>query len=131
MKKILLIISVLVMSNLVSASELIVDSNKILGHKMSNLKGETISISKDGSIVLFAESQRIVGKLVENENAPGAFSVEGDQIPLHSLQLRAISLDEETANTDEAKSILGKVVHTVIVITSALDAEGRQIRLAE
>lgn len=131
MKKILLVISVLAMSNLACASALIVDSSKILGHKMSNLKGESISISKNGSVVLIADSQRIVGKLAENENAPGAFTVEGDQIPLHSLQLRAVSLDEETANTDEAKSILGKVVHTVIVISSSLDAEGRQIRLAE
>lgn len=131
MKKLLLVLTLLAFSSFACASTKIANIKTLLGHTLQNVKGESLIIARNGSVKLTADSQTIIGLLVASPSKKGVFTIEGDGIPKNTLFVQAVSLDDTEASSAEVVNILGRPSHTIVIIASALDAEGRSIMLAE
>jgi hypothetical protein len=129
-KKLIIALSILTISGLANASVQQKNAAYLLGRTLTNIHGDTIVISKTGNVIIVDDEQIITGQLVASKNNDGVFSIEGKR-PKNSLLLQAYSLNDEEANSESIKGVAGKPAHTLVMVFSALDPEGRTMDFAE
>ncbi|GEM_PF-4586884 len=131
--KCLFILSALMMANFANAFTPIVNIDQLIGHKMHNVKGDSISISNQGVVTIILsdddDSSKIIGQLVVHRDHADVFTVEGKGIARNTLILQAFSLNTQEAR--EYSYVTGDPTRTLVVVRSSLDPEGRSIELAE